>query len=125
MNQCISLPPRLFCLGPRDDRQPVKASKAHRLGGSDDDLLNLDLAKEQLGSPSKDSYIPLFRSKTALHQEVSGERIICEIDTGKMEGVITYKTSAIISSMGSVAASPVPDYLGRGVIPKEAVKRLR
>ena len=103
----------------------MKASNALKLGGPDKDLLKLDLAKEQLRDPSNESYVPLFLSKSALHhigEHTSGKWTICEVDTAKMKEVKMYKTSDIISSMGAVA-SPVPDYLGRGEIPKEAVKR--
>ncbi len=133
MDQCRSQPSRLYYLGPRAEKQPIKAPSAHKLGSSDKDLLSLDLAKEQLKHISNGAYVPLFTSTTGVSKflnahsssmQSAGKCVMCEIDTSKLKGTKLYKVSDIAPRMGVVAAKPMPDYLARGAIPKEAIKQI-
>ena len=133
MNQCHSPPSRLYYFGPLYENQPLRAFNSYKLGGSEEVLLNLDLAKDQLKYTSNGPYIPLFTNTTAagaysaaqnVDEEAVGRRIMCEVDTKKLNGTKLYKVTDIASRMGSAITKAVPDYFARGVIPREAIHQV-
>ena len=133
MNPCRSPPLRLYYFGPLDESCGIKAVNARRLGDPDDDVLSLDLAKDQLKRKANGPYISLFASMAAvrrflsahnLDEKSSNNCVMCEIDTSELDSPKFYKVSEIASGMGAVASKPVPDFLASGVIIQEAIKKL-
>lgn len=131
MNQCRSPPSKLYCFGSVEEKRAIKALHAYKLDDPDNDILNLDLAKEQLKNKGNGAYILLFTSKANASSFVSAHGVagvntaMYEVETSRLSGTILYKVSEFAPRMGSVAAKPMPDYMARGVISKDAIKQLQ
>ena len=127
MKHCSNPPAKLYCLTARGEKRAVRANEAGKLGGCHEHLLDFDLAKEQLKNKGQGAYVSLFADRDAAtnfsraHGSGTTNFAIHEVDTSKLKGTLLYKVSEIASLMGSAAAKPMPDYFGRGVIPKEAL----
>ena len=132
MDECHSPPTKLYYFGPSDGGR-VRAPNAHKLGDLEDDILNLDLAKEQLKKRRNGVYISLFVSVAAAKRFLSANNIdvnnagnssMYEINTSQLKGVKLYKVNEIAARMGAAAVRPMPDYFGRGTILQEAVRQV-
>ena len=135
MNPCQSPPAKLHYIGPMAGSGNISAVNSQRLGRPDEIILAMDLAKEQLKDSSNGPFIRLFSSTDRLRKLLTtmlvtgsvsrGEAskwFLCEIDSSKLVGTTIYKVSDIVSSMGVIAQTELPDYLAQGSIPRAAIK---
>ena len=134
MEQCLSLPAKLYCFRSQGSTGPIRAADAHKLGRLSDTVLNLDLAKNQINSNGTGAYVSLFANAAAAKRFVAAHymdqgqmsrMVICEINTSQLGATTLYRTSQFASRMGVVGSRPLPDYLGRGSIPAEALSQVR
>ena len=132
MDECHSPPTKLYYFGPSNGGREVTAPNVNKLGDLDDNVLNLDLAKDQLKNMKDGPYIHLFGSVAAvrsfltahnINEKSSGSCSMCEIDISKLKDVKLYKVSSI-TALGIVASKPMPEYLGRGKILQGAIRQL-
>ena len=133
MSQCRSLPSKLYYFGAREGQGSIRAANPHKALNLNHQLLCLDLIKAHLQDRGDGPFISLFSTLASLKEyhrsKMSGFNgtarfDLCEIDSSRLSGTRTYKTSDNIKGMGSAAKGPLPDYLASAEIPGNAIRVL-